>query len=167
MTLKNKCILFTNTFLIMVLLGCTPKNHVSGSKLDGAIEAIQNNNISQTSELIHLVGEPEIKSRISVLPALLEKKSIRHDLIERLMKEIYDLYTNTTSKTEINSIDNWRDSNEFNNIDIWIYNFSHPSEIVIGGIIEKRTGHYLTWYFLIENNNVFTGGITQVNQKSK
>jgi hypothetical protein len=113
-----------------------------------------------------MVGkEPELKLKVADLPELLDKDSNGDPQYrERIMQhDVYRSYTLALEERgEQPNLDRWESSERFENLDVWLYNYRKPSEIVVvGWCISTETGIFETGFFLLEGRRVLCQGWLQ------
>jgi len=158
----------------MNFCGCTPcskydyqkQNSNQIDKIGQAFETIddlkKNNNYLTSDELNNLLGKPDLQIMIKDLPGLLSKDRPNDlDYSNKVMQNLYDSYMSDMGYG--GAYNDWKESEKFKGIFVWLYKYENPNEIIICGGIPfpsmKRTGIFSTYSFFIEESKVVAKGI--------
>ena len=110
-----------------------------------------------------LLPPPERTMSVSELAKFLEgQPGWDEELIADAMQRVYRgfLWSKGQRNADHTEQSTWRDDETFRGCTVWLYGWSKPDEIVLGGIPPRKTGIVSSEYILIEGEAVVdTGGL--------
>jgi len=164
--------MFRLCIFLLCLVGCTPQPGDSDRKLSWTSSSINElEHISQrresaeyfsSSHLLAMIGEPELKVKASELLTLLLNDANHAEACEGEMEQLFLSYRVALERRseEVGLEDEaWRGSAHFNNLDVWLYQYRDPPEVIIGGVFPRGHGVFATTCFLVDKNKVIASGV--------